>query len=316
MVSMSTLQTLSELRRHGSVHAAAKVMHLAPSSVSQRIKALSEECGMTLFERQGRGGRLTEEGRATAELADKVVLMWERGLLNIRSGTRPSNRRTIRIGAFPSALAACVLPAAARLRRQQQFHVELLEVDPLEAASLVEHAQLDAALTLGEILDGDLTMDPRLTHRTLWREPFALVLPKAYAAMGTRPTSIRGYSGLPWVLPRRGSACDQLLGRHLARMGVRPRTVARSDDWSLLQRMADTHDAVALIPVSSLALDSVGLQVAAVPAEELPQRTVVLLESVETAGSRLLPTVRQELTRAAEDLMARMPAVQAAAPAH
>ncbi|EST28450.1 hypothetical protein M878_22515 [Streptomyces roseochromogenus subsp. oscitans DS 12.976] len=304
MVSMSTLQTLGELRRQGSVHAAAKVMHLAPSSVSGRIKALSEECGMTLFERQGRGGRLTEEGLAAAELADKIVLMWERGLLNIRSGARPSTRRTIRIGAFPSALAACVLPAAARLRSQQQFHVELLEVDPLEAASLVEHAQLDAALTLGEILDGDLTMDPRLTHRVLWREPFALVLPKAYAGRGSCPTSIRGYSGLPWVLPRRGSACDQLLGRHLARMGVRPRTVARSDDWSLLQRMADTHDAVALIPVSCLQLDSNGLEVAAVLAEELPQRTVVLLESVETAGSRLLPVVRNELTRAAEDLMA------------
>ncbi|MEU7434065.1 LysR family transcriptional regulator [Streptomyces sioyaensis] len=306
MVSLSALQTLRELRRHGSVHAAAKMMHLAPSSVSQRIKGLSEQCGVPLFERSGRGGQLTEEGVAAAELADKIVLMWERGLLNIRSGSSTTLRRAIRIGAFPSALAHCVLPAAERLRRQEFFHVELLEVDPREAVSLVEHAQLDAALTLGEILDADLTLDPRLTQRVLWRESFALVLPRAFVTMGSLPRSIRGFTDMPWVLPRRGSACDLLLGRHLARMGVRPRAVARSDDWSLVQRMAGASEAVALIPVSCLEMEDSGLQTVEIPPEELPERTVVVLESVEAAGSRFLPPVRQELARAAEELMGRI----------
>ncbi|MGR8009319.1 LysR family transcriptional regulator [Streptomyces hypolithicus] len=313
MTNISVLRTLQELRRLGSVHAVAQAMHLAPSSVSQRIKGLGEEYGVPLFERSGRGGRLTEEGEAVAELAEKITSLWERGLVNIKSGGTQAPRRTVRIGAFPSALTGCVLPAAERLRGQGQFQVELLEVDPRGAASQVEHAELDIVVTLGEILDADQSLDPRLTVRELWREPFALVLPRAFEATRDSPSSIRSYSDVPWVLPRRGSACDLMVGRHLARLGIRPRVTGRSDDWSLVQRMACATQAVALVPVTSVEWERGDVRVVQVRRAELLERTVVVLESVESAGSRWLPAVRAELACAAatltEQVRDRLPAI-------
>lgn len=271
--------------------------------------ALSRECGLLIYEREGRGGRLTDEGLAAADLAERIVQAWEYGLLGIRTGSGLLPRKTVRIGAFPSALSSCVLPAAARLR-DENIHIELLEVEPLSAASLIEHSHLDVALTLGEVLDGGLSTDPRLTKRVLWREPFVLVLPRQHtASAGQRGTSLRGYGGLPWVLPRQGSACDQLLGRHLARMGVRPLAVSRSDDWGILQRMAVAHNAMTLIPVSCTELEDAGLSAVEIAPEELPERTVVMLESLEAGGSRLLPSVRRELNQAARSLARRHPSI-------
>ncbi|MEU5429560.1 LysR family transcriptional regulator [Streptomyces olivoreticuli] len=313
MTSISALRTLRELRRLGSVHAVAQAMHLAPSSVSQRIKGLGEECGMPLFERSGRGGRLTDRGEAVAELAEKITHQWERGMVNIRSGASQAPRRSVSIGAFPSALTGCVLPAAERLRGQNHFQIELLEVDPRGAASQVEHAELDMVLTLGEVLDADQSLDPRLTVRELWREPFALVLPEAFASAGDSTASIRNYADVPWVLPRRGSACDLMVGRHLARLGVRPRVVARSDDWSLVQRMACATQGVALVPLTCVDEERGDVRVAPVRRTELLERTVVALESVESAGSRWLPLVRAELDRSAKELIEqiqdRLPAI-------
>ncbi|MDQ0992839.1 LysR family transcriptional regulator [Streptomyces sp. V3I7] len=295
MVSMSSLRTLQELRRQGSVHAAAQSMHLAPSSVSHRIKGLAEACGMALYERDGRGGRLTDQGEMVAELAEEVTRLWDRGLTGVRNGGGPLPRRTIRIGAFPSALGECVLPAVERLRDTRNFRIEVLEVDPREAASLVEHAQLDMVVTLREILDTDLAGDPRLTSYGLWREPFALVMPKGFIATGKEYDSARNYADLPWVLPRRGSACDQMVGRYLARLGIRPRAAARSDDWSIVQRMVRAVQAVTLVPVSCLHPADDGVRVVALREGEVLERTAVLLESADTAGSRWLPAVRREL---------------------
>jgi DNA-binding transcriptional LysR family regulator len=302
MTNISALRTLQELRRLGSVHAVAQAMHLAPSSVSQRIKRLGDECGVPIFERSGRGGRLTAEGEAVAELAEKVTHLWERGMVSITNGGTQTPRRTVSIGAFHSALTGCVLPAAERLRAQGQFQVELLEVDPRGAASQVEHAELDIVVTLGEILDADQALDPRLTVRELWREPFALVLPQAFGAAGDSPSSIRSFADIPWVLPRRGSACDLMVGRHLARLGIRPRVSGRSDDWSLVQRMACATQAVALVPVTCVEWERGNVRVVQVRRTELLERTVVTLESMESAGSRWLPAVRTELAYSARVL--------------
>ena len=53
----------------GGVTAAAAVLHLTPSAVSQQVAVLQREAGVALTERVGRGLRLTPAGEALAAAA-------------------------------------------------------------------------------------------------------------------------------------------------------------------------------------------------------------------------------------------------------
>src|SRR5918992_5641451 len=70
MFDTRRLPTFREVARRGSFAAAADVLWLTPSAVSQQIAALEREVGATLFERSCRGVRLTEAGQRLLAHAD------------------------------------------------------------------------------------------------------------------------------------------------------------------------------------------------------------------------------------------------------
>src|SRR5947209_18372414 len=58
------LETLLAVARTGSVGAAARQRHITSSAVSQQIRRVETHFGIKLFERAGRGVRLTATGEA------------------------------------------------------------------------------------------------------------------------------------------------------------------------------------------------------------------------------------------------------------
>ncbi|MEV4535054.1 LysR family transcriptional regulator [Asanoa sp. NPDC049518] len=58
---------------HGSVSGAAAALHIAQPSLSQSIRALERELGVTLFDRRHRGLTLTAEGEALLAPARRVL---------------------------------------------------------------------------------------------------------------------------------------------------------------------------------------------------------------------------------------------------
>jgi DNA-binding transcriptional LysR family regulator len=63
-VDVAHLEVLRELAERGTVTAVAEATHKTPSAVSQQLKLLQRQLGVTLVERVGRGVRLTDAGRA------------------------------------------------------------------------------------------------------------------------------------------------------------------------------------------------------------------------------------------------------------
>src|SRR4051794_36536645 len=58
---------------HGSFSAAADTLHMAQPSLSEQVRRLEGELGVTLFHRLGRGIKLTEAGRALRPHAERVL---------------------------------------------------------------------------------------------------------------------------------------------------------------------------------------------------------------------------------------------------
>src|SRR4051794_13153204 len=106
--------TFRAVAHHGSFSLAADALALSQPAVSQHVAALERELGAQLLVR-GRGGvHPTEAGEALLGHADAVAERLELATTQVAE-VAGQERRELRVGAFPSAMAAIVPAALGRL---------------------------------------------------------------------------------------------------------------------------------------------------------------------------------------------------------
>jgi LysR family transcriptional regulator for metE and metH len=93
MIDRIHLDIVREVARQGSVTAAAERLHLTQSALSHAIKKLERTAGTALWEREGRGLRLTQAGEHLLDVANRVlphVEQAEQALADYARGSRGS----------------------------------------------------------------------------------------------------------------------------------------------------------------------------------------------------------------------------------
>jgi LysR family pca operon transcriptional activator len=107
------LRIFMEVARQRSVVNAAKVIHISQPAVTKTIGELERTLGVKLFEREGRGIKLTAHGEIFMRHAGSTVLSMQRAIdsvTSLGSATSPP----VRIGALPT-VSSRVLPKAVEL---------------------------------------------------------------------------------------------------------------------------------------------------------------------------------------------------------
>lgn len=110
MLDPAQLAALAAVHRRGSFDLAAAELHVTPSAISQRIKALEETAG-TLLIRRGQPCTATDTGLRLIRHYDEVALL-ERTLAADLPGLAPGPA-TLRIAVNADSLATWVIPALA-----------------------------------------------------------------------------------------------------------------------------------------------------------------------------------------------------------
>jgi LysR family transcriptional regulator (chromosome initiation inhibitor) len=126
----------------GSFEAAARRLHVTPSAVSQRIKALESRIGQVLV-RRARPTRPTEAGQVLARLAHQLSLLAGEALAEITGGGT-SNRRAIPVAVNADSLATWFLPALAGL---PEATFDIHQEDQDHSAALLRDGAVMAAVT-------------------------------------------------------------------------------------------------------------------------------------------------------------------------
>ncbi|WP_083657845.1 LysR family transcriptional regulator [Herbaspirillum camelliae] len=136
-----------------SFSAAARELHLAPKTVSKQIARLEQALGTTLFERNTRNLRITDEGRAIAERA-RVALGVLEEVQELAIGANQELRGTIRLTAptpFGRKFVAPAIHDFCRLHPHVGFDLRLSDqVQDLYGGDL------DLAIRMGELADSRL----------------------------------------------------------------------------------------------------------------------------------------------------------------
>ena len=140
------LATFQAVITDGSFEAAARTLHVTPSAVSQRIKALEQAVGQVLV-RRAKPCEPTEAGRALVRLAGQIALL-EREALDAARGTPAGGGRTrIAVVVNADSLHTWFLPALAALPAQPALSLDLHQDDQDHTADLLRAGTAMAAVT-------------------------------------------------------------------------------------------------------------------------------------------------------------------------
>ena len=261
MLDVTRLRVLEAVARHGSVTAAARALNYAQPSVSHHLARLEAETGATLFQRAGRGIRLTDAGRTLAQRATEILgrLDAAESELAAQVGLREGR---VRLAAFPSALGTLVPAAAARLRALQPgIDLMLTEAEPPEALRMLRAGYVDVAVIFRheQPESAPAEADEEGTRGIpLLDEPVYLVTPRGVAADAAppgRPTPGASRSGRGRADRLRGGPLDRRL-RALPRApaaavragGFAPRIAFTTDDYVAVQALVAAGLGVTTLP--------------------------------------------------------------------
>ncbi|WP_433219698.1 LysR family transcriptional regulator [Dactylosporangium sp. CS-047395] len=139
---------------------AAEVLGIAQPPLSQAMRRLERELGVTLFDRLPRGTELTAAGRALRDEAPQF-LGAERRLRALMHSIRDGDLGTLRAGVPPETPAAALGELLRRLGEQAPgLDVDLQELTTAEQLDLLAGARLDVGLVHHPVTAADLRRGP------------------------------------------------------------------------------------------------------------------------------------------------------------
>ena len=116
-LTLTAMRVVYEVGTRGSFTAAARALGYTQSGVSRQVGLAEQALGVELFERQSRGVRPTARGEVLIRHAKSILERVDSAILEIEELSQPLSERLV-LGAFPTALAALVPRALAKLRAE------------------------------------------------------------------------------------------------------------------------------------------------------------------------------------------------------
>lgn len=268
-LTFKQLRYFEALARLGHFGRAAEACAISQPALSQQIKALEEELGAELFERDRRQVRLTSFGEEIAERARDVL----RSLDELEGYARASRSGLVaklRIGVIPT-VAPYLLPGLigdlTRLHGSLDLHVR--ETLTPRLVQELNEGRLDMAIVALPV------SEPSLTEVALFTESFVLVRPSADE--GKPAPNREALREMRLLLLEEGHCFrDQALSF----CNTKPRTVPPRDlldasSLSTLVQMVDAGLGVTLIPEMAIAVETRSASVSVARfAKPEPSRTI------------------------------------------
>jgi LysR family transcriptional regulator (chromosome initiation inhibitor) len=142
-LELDQLRTLAAIVDHGSLDAAARVVHVTPSAVSQRLRALESATGQVLLVRS-RPVRPTPAGSALIRTARQVELLLADTAEELTGTAAAPARPVLEIAIGGDSLTTWALPALAAVA---DVGVHVRREDETRTSALLREGTVVAAVT-------------------------------------------------------------------------------------------------------------------------------------------------------------------------
>lgn len=237
------LKSFREVVREGSFTAAAKVLHMTQPAISLHIKALEEELGARLLDRDGRGVRLTPAGQALLDSGDAALAHLEEAARHIAEIQAPE-RGTVVLACGDTVALHMLPPVLTRFRRahpKAEIHVSNLGSKAILDMLLKREADLG-------IVTRPPFVDPALWSRILLEDPLVLLLPRDHPQAERKRVGLKALQGEAAVLLARPSETRALIDRGLRAEGIELTVVMESGNLEVVKAYVANGMGLSIVP--------------------------------------------------------------------
>ena len=297
MMDLRRLQLLREFEERGTLAAVAAALGYSPSAVSQQLTLLEKDVATALFEKAGRGLRLTDAGQLLARHARVLLAAAETAEADL-AALSGDVRGTVRAGGMQSAARRLLIPALAAMKtNHRNVRVEIFELELEQALPGLRLGAVD--LVIGDEYDGHPRPRPAgLRFEVLHEEPIMVVLPARHRlARPARPVAIAELRAEIWTASAEGTGHHAMvIGTCRSLGGYEPDLRHRSNDADVQLELVRAGAAVALMPPLTMPAKDRALAIRSVADLRLSRRLVAVTRDTPAAPAltALMAAVRAE----------------------
>jgi DNA-binding transcriptional LysR family regulator len=226
-ITLTQLRSFLAVVREGSTAAAADRLFVTQPSISAAVSALSEELGVKLTERIGRGVRPSPAGRAFTDYAADVIGLLEQGRRAAIEAAGVADRE-LRIAAVTTA-AEYLVPTLMQAFRERHPSIMLtLDVGNRDRVlrQLLDH-DVDIAIG-GRPPGGD-----RLMGAAFMENEIALIARPDSPLVNGEPVTDDQLGAYTWLLREEGSGTRVMTEHYLESRGLRPRLLTLGSNGAI-----------------------------------------------------------------------------------
>jgi DNA-binding transcriptional LysR family regulator len=259
----------------------AELIHLSQPALSLQIRALEEEVGVRLFERNRRKTTLTAAGFAFRDDAVRALAQLDQAIRRAKLAAK-GKLGLLRIG-FISTAGSEIVPNIFRHFRElnPEVEVSLRAITTADQVKMLETGSLDIGF-LRLPIGGHSALDAVTVHR----EPFVLVVPASHKLARRKRVRLSEVSGQDFVMYERRYApgFHDLIFGILRDARIVPNISQTGAEISTLISLVDAHIGIAVLPASAVK-HSVASVIACDIVDQIPMSEIgiVVSKRVQTA---------------------------------
>lgn len=242
------MRVLREVAAQGSITGAADALSFSPSAVSQQIRVLEAEAGVTLIERLPRCVRLTTAGEALVGHTEFILARLEQAEEEIRqiAGLRGGR---LRLATFRTAGETLVAEALTYFRnRFPEVELSLIEGEPEDYIPLLRSNEIDVALTF-EYDHIPFGRDESVDRVPLCSDPIRIALGRDHPLAANDEVALEELADDSWISSTPNIAVHRFTERACASAGFEPQIAFETDDYHVAQSFVAGGLGVAFLPL-------------------------------------------------------------------
>lgn len=209
------LQTFVEVARQKSVMKAAGVLHVSQPAVTKTIRELEAVLGVAVFEREGRGIKITRYGEVFLKHAGAALTALRHGFDSV-SQALSGDATPVRIGALPT-VSTRIMPSAMRLFLEEGTGARIKIVTGENAVLLEQLRVGDLDLVVGRLAAPEKMTGFSFEH--LYSEKVVFCVRAGHPLLSGE-SSFSGLDAYPVLMPTRASIIRPFVDTFLITNGI------------------------------------------------------------------------------------------------
>ncbi|MDT8857416.1 LysR family transcriptional regulator [Paracoccaceae bacterium Fryx2] len=241
--TLRQLQFFIAAAEQGSVSRAARVLSISQSSVTEAIRALEDDLGVSLFDRQARGIDITHRGSAFLRHARQILADVATARMAFQDDVEPATGR-LSLG-VTSLVAGYVLSDILSRFRRAHPQVELNVIE--DNGEYLQHLLIGGELDVAVLLTSSVRDRMALHVETLLVSPYRLWLPLGHPLAQQEAIALDELAGTP-LIQLMVDEIEESTRRLMAALAVKPQIAFRTRSVEAVRSLVATGAGLAILP--------------------------------------------------------------------